>query len=120
VTDPQRTSSPTDLAPENNNEKRGAGPEMVDWAAATVIRVLVGGGGEDECDRGAYALLGLNSNETICDLLIGERLPNAEAALRDGGYPMQDGALRLASDLIVGRQTISAERRTEVCPTASF
>jgi hypothetical protein len=92
---------------------------MVDWAAAAVIRVLVGGG-EDECDRGAYALLGLNSNETICDLLIGERLPNAEAALRAGGYPMQDGALRLASDLIVGRQTITAERRTEVCAAARF
>jgi hypothetical protein len=92
---------------------------MVDWAAAAVIRVLVGGE-EDECDRGAYDLLGLNPNETICDLLIGERLPNAEAALRAGGYRVQDGALRLASDLIVGRQTISAERRTEVCAAARF
>ena len=92
---------------------------MVDWAASAVIRVLVGGG-EDECDRKAYDLLGLNFNETISDLLSGERLPSAAAALRAGGYPVQDGALRLATDLILGKQTISAERRTEVCPTCEL
>ena len=97
----------------------GSETEMVDWAASAVIRVLVGGG-EDECDRKAYDLLGLNFNETISDLLSGERLPSAAAALRAGGYPVQDGALRLATDLILGKQTISAERRTEVCPTCEL
>ena len=93
--------------------------EMVDWAASTVIRVLVGGG-EDECDLKAYDMLGLNSNGTIADLLNGDRLPHAAASLRRGGYPVQDGALRLAIDLILGRQTISADMRTEVCPEARF